>query len=89
MKPNLENLDQDLTVLLNTMFMIQKDINPDLHPSVIRARVVADNFKALVNLILMADEENSPVKINLKALSLGLLAAADWLTQEETPNAVS
>ena len=85
-QPNLEGMDQDLTVLLDGMLKLASMTYPQIPEPLLRQKIVALNLQGLVQVILVADDPESPVKLNLKALCLGLLAAADWLDPEEVPD---
>lgn len=87
MNANLEGMDQDLTALMEGMLKVMSVAYPDIPEMLLRQKIVAANLKGTVQVILVADDPDSPVRLNLKALCLGLLAAADWLDPEEVPDA--
>ena len=84
-KPNLEGMDQDLTNLMDGMLKVATMAYPQVPERLLRQKIVATNLQGLVGVILIADDPDSPVKLNLKALCLGLLAMSDWLDPEEVP----
>lgn len=88
MNPNFEGLEADLTSLMDGMLKVVTVAYPNVPENIFRQKIVATNLKALVQVILIGDDEDSGVKVNLKALCLGLLAAADWLDPEGVPDAV-
>lgn len=86
LQPNLEGMDQDLTALMDGMLKVASLAYPQIPERLLRQKVVAMNLQGLVQVILIADDPETPIKLNLKALCLGLLAAADWLDPEEVPD---
>lgn len=87
MNANLEGMDQDLTELMSGMLKVMQVAYPDIPEQLLRQKIVSANLKGTVQVILIADDPESPVRLNLKALCLGLLAVADWLDPEEVPDA--
>lgn len=86
LQPNLEGMDQDLTALMDGMLKVASLAYPQIPERLLRQKIVAMNLQGLVQVILIADDPETPIKLNLKALCLGLLAAADWLDPEEVPD---
>lgn len=86
MTPNFENLEQDLIDLMDGMLKVMTTAYPEYPEPLLRQKIVAANLKGMVNVILIGDDPDAPVRVNLKALCLGLLAAADWLDPEEVAN---
>jgi hypothetical protein len=86
LQPNLEGMDQDLTALMNGMLKLASMTYPQIPEALLRQKIVALHLQGLVQVILVADDPETPVKLNLKALCLGLLATADWLNPEEVPD---
>lgn len=76
-------IDESLTVVMDTTLNIAKIMRPDISEDTLKCKVLAFNLKALVEVLLLADDEDSPVEINLKQLALGLLATADWISPSE------
>jgi len=73
-------LDEGLEQAMDVVFeIIKSSPSNDYSDDQIRMSIAANNFKQLVNLILMADSSEGEIEINLKQLSLGILATADWL----------
>lgn len=87
MNANLEGMDQDLTALMDGMLKVMSVAYPQIPERLLRQKIVAANLKGVVQVVLRADDPDSTVKLNLKALCLGLLAASDWLDPEEVPDA--
>lgn len=85
--PNLEHISEDLTDLMNGMFKVLSIAGTGMSPETLRAKIVAANLKGMVNVILIGDDPESSVKVNLKAVCLGLLSVADWIDPEEVPDA--
>lgn len=88
MQPNFENLEQDLITLMDWMLKGMQSVYPEIPEQLLRQKIVASNLKGMVNVILIGDDPETPVRVNLKALCLGLLAAADWLDPEEVSDDV-
>lgn len=86
--PNSFNLESDLTNLMDGMLKVAMVCYPETPEVVMRSKIVAQNLKALVDVILLGDHPDTPIKVNLKMVCLGLLAAADWLDPEEVQDAL-
>jgi hypothetical protein len=70
---------------MDGMFALAKVYHPEISDDSLRSQIVSTNLKALVEIILMGDDPESPVTVNLKQLCLALLSTADWLYSEEVP----
>lgn len=85
--PNTYNLERDLTELLDGMLKIALVISPDSPEGTLRRRIVSANLRAMVQVILIADDPGTNVQVNLKQLCLSLLVTADWLNPGEVDDA--
>lgn len=73
------NIEQGLAEVMDLTLAATRAIRPDIPEYLLRAKICAVNLKALANVVLMADDPESDVELDLKQVTLGLFATADWL----------
>lgn len=76
----MEPLDDQLASAMDYVFETIK-VHPDNTDTddQLRTRVAVHSLKGLIEMLLYADANPDKMTIDLKRLSLGLLATVDWL----------
>ena len=73
------NIEQNLTHVMDAGLVAAHILRPDVPIIILKSMILAYNLRALVEVLLLADDENSEFSLNLKQLALGFLATADWI----------
>lgn len=78
-----EPLDEQLEAAMDSVLgiLLQHPDNKE-PPDVLKLRIASSNLQGLCNVLLLADDPNTPVEVDLKQLTLGILATASWLTKD-------
>lgn len=78
-RSNAGNIEQNLTHVMDAGLNAARILRPDVPVIVLKSMILSYNLRALVEVLLMADDENTPFSLDLKQLALGFLATADWI----------
>lgn len=73
------NIEQNLTNVMDAGLAAARILRPDVPVIVLKSMILSYNLRALVEVLLLADDETSEFSLNLKQLALGFLATADWI----------
>lgn len=77
--PNAGNIEQNLTQVMDAGLQAAHILRPDVPIVILKSMILSYNLRALVEVLLMADDESTPFSLDLKQLALGFLATADWI----------
>lgn len=78
-----KSIDENLTTMMDVALNAASALYPSVDSNVLKARIIANHLRGLVNVLLLADERDAELEVDFKQLSLGLLATADWIDPEE------